>query len=92
MAEIPVARRGGTPWWMYLLGGLLLLAIVIFAMRGCAAPRTTGIGGVQDGTARISAEGAGSVTRDRVTDANILGSSPDMLALVGREWSYRTLQ
>lgn len=36
MAEIPVERKnGGIPWWVWLLGALLLLALLGLLARGC---------------------------------------------------------
>ncbi len=35
MAEIPIERKGGIPWWAWLLGLLALLLLLILLMRGC---------------------------------------------------------
>lgn len=58
MAEIRVERKGGVPWWGYLLGVLVLLAVASMALRGCGTAPTRALGN-NDGTARISAEGWG---------------------------------
>ena len=42
MAEIKVERKSGTPWWVYLIGLLVVLALVVFGVRGCGEP-TTGV-------------------------------------------------
>lgn len=43
MAEIPVERKsgGGIPWWVWLLGALLLLALLGLLSRGCNDANTT---------------------------------------------------
>ena len=33
MANIPVERKAGTPWWLWLLGLLLLLALIFFLIE-----------------------------------------------------------
>ena len=35
MADIPIERKGGIPWWAWLLGLLALLLLLAFLMRGC---------------------------------------------------------
>ena len=40
MAEIKVERKSGTPWWVYLIGLLVVLALVVFGVRGCDTPTT----------------------------------------------------
>lgn len=43
MAEIPVERKGdgGVPWWVWLVGALLLLALLGLLTRGCNDADTT---------------------------------------------------
>lgn len=56
MAEIRVERKTGLPWWGYLLGLLILLAVAGVAVRGCGTTRTvSGASGGSD-DARVSAQ------------------------------------
>jgi hypothetical protein len=61
MAEIPVERKTGIPWWAYLLGLVVLLGLVIFVMRGCGTPTMAALDR-PDGQARILAQGVGTAT------------------------------
>lgn len=101
MAEIPVERKsGGIPWWVWLLGALLLLLLLGLLSRGCNDPNnnaavgntnananTTNLNATNANTnanARISTQGVGTATGDRVTDVNIFGSTADKQTLAGR--------
>lgn len=84
MAEIRVERKSGIPWWVYLLGVLALVALLLFGVRGCGTPRTAA---VTTGTEppRITTQGVGTATGARVTDVNVFGSAADKKSLVGRD-------
>lgn len=84
MAEIPVERKTGIPWWAYVLGLVVLLALIVLLMRGCGTT-TTGALDKPDGPARISAQGVGTATGERVTDVNVFGSAVDKKSLEGRD-------
>ena len=84
MAEIRVEKKkGGTPWWVYVLGLLVLLAILVFGVRSCATSDRARLDGA-DGAAKITTQGVGTATGERVTDVNVFGSAADKRSLVGR--------
>ncbi|MEJ7708349.1 MAG: hypothetical protein WKF84_00430 [Pyrinomonadaceae bacterium] len=96
MAEIPVERKSGLPWWLPLLALLGLLLFGFLLMRGCndrAAVVNTNdninrnansITNTSNANARITTENTGTATGARVTDVNIFGSTTDKMSLVGR--------
>lgn len=97
MAEIPVTRKtGGLPWWLPLLAILGLLLLGFFFLRGCNdraavvdtnANNTASMNanaGMANTNARITTEGAGTATGQRVTDVNLFGSTADKMSLAGR--------
>lgn len=93
MAEIPVERKSkGLPWWLLLLGLLALLLVGFILLRSCndraAVSNTNTNTGMTtntgNGNARITTQGVGTATGDRVTDVNIFGSTADKASLAGR--------
>jgi hypothetical protein len=44
MAEIPVQRRGGGPWWLWLILGILAVGLLLWLFSGDRGipPATTG--------------------------------------------------
>lgn len=96
MAEIPVEKKGGSAWWMWLVGLLVLLVIIWFIWQmfdrdrqrlNTTAPAA--VTGAATTTTPTSAPGAvqpgGTAAGDRVTDAGAYASTSDKLSLVGRE-------
>ncbi|HVF86040.1 MAG TPA: hypothetical protein VM866_00560 [Pyrinomonadaceae bacterium] len=99
MAEIPVERRKGFPWWLPLLAlvGLLLIGFVL--MRGCNdrtaavtdntnnnrnANAALGTDNTNNANARMTTQGVGTATGERVTDVNLFGSTAEKSTLAGR--------
>ena len=96
MAEIPVEKKSGSSWWMWLVGLLVLLVIIWFIWQmfdrdrqrvNTTAPAA--VTGTATTTTPTSATGAvqlgGKAAGDRVTDAGAYASTSDKLSLVGRE-------
>lgn len=98
MAEIPVERKSGFPWWLPLLGLLGLLLLGFLFMRGCNDRTavvntndnnnlnrdTSVVTNTGNANARITTENTGTATGDRVTDVNIFGSTTDKMSLAGK--------
>ncbi len=60
MAEIPIERKGGIPWWAWLLGLLALLLLLILLMRGC-----------NDGAVVVNDNNANRAASNANTNANL---------------------
>lgn len=98
MAEIPVERKSGLPWWLPLLALLGLLLIGFLLMRGrndrAASVNTNdnnnfnrnagSAANVSNANARMTTENVGTATGERVTDINVFGQAADKMSLVGR--------
>lgn len=92
MANIPIERKsGGTPWWLWLLGALLLLGILLFAIRGCDDNNpATEDGLVEDTTAADPNAGidpnnpAGLGTAFSTVD-DVFADTTNLAAMVGRD-------
>lgn len=96
MAEIPVEKKSGSAWWMWLVGLLVLLVIIWFIWqmfdRDSRSVNTTtpaaAIGTATSSTptsATGEAQSGNTATGDRVMDAGAYASTSDKLSLVGRE-------
>lgn len=70
MAEIPIKRKGGIPWWVWLLGLLALLLLLILMMRGCDDRAV----GVNDNNNNANGNRAASGTTN-ANNANLTGAA-----------------
>lgn len=77
MAEIPIERKGGLPWWAWLLGLLALLLLIIFMMRGCD-DRAVGVNDNNNANGNRTSSGAMNAN-----NANVSGASGNANAQVG---------
>jgi len=101
MAEIPVEKKSGSLWWMWLVGLLVLLVVIWFVWqmfdRDRGRVNTTDpatVTGTATTTTPTSATGAvqpgGTAAGDRVTDAGAYASTSDKRSLIGREAVFPT--
>ena len=92
MAEIPVEKKNGTPWWVWLLLGLLLLGLLWWLLSDddeveavdTAAPVAveTDTGSVSDDTAMVGATAAGAAAGTAV-GATAGGPITDLATIIG---------
>jgi hypothetical protein len=54
MAEIPVERKSGAPWWLWLIGLLLIIAVLWFWLGRADRDRTVGASTPEAATAPAS--------------------------------------
>lgn len=70
MAEIPVERKGGgIPWWVWLLGALLLLLLLGLLSRGCNDPNDNAAN-ANANTANLNANANTNANLNTNTNAN----------------------
>lgn len=84
MADIPVEKRGGTPWWYWLVG-LLVLAGVIWLVAELfdAEPDEDELGAAEDIEEPETAE-PDTAAGDLIMDVALLLDAEDPQALAGR--------
>ena len=102
MANIPIEKKSGTPWWLYLLGALLLLGLLGLLTRGCDDnDATTADGIVEDSLAAGGEAGIDSNIGDSATAGvgNAFSSVDDVFAdttnlsgTIGREVTFNNVR
>ncbi len=81
MAEIPVERKSAGPWWLWLIGLLLIIAVFWFWLGPDDRDRVVG--------APASAPAMGSAASGAaVTDPGIYAATADKVSLAGREAAF----
>lgn len=83
MTEIPIERKSsGVPWWVWLLGALLLIALLFWLLSDNDREEVAAVAPVEQSAvvAAPAAEAGGPIT-----DLATLTSAGGLAALVGRE-------
>ena len=88
MAKIPVEKRSGTPWWLWLLG-LLLLAGLIWLLIGLfnddADEADVALNDTTEQVVEEPMQGAGAAATGAITSAATLFGASSVQSMVGRE-------
>ena len=88
MAKIPVEQKSGTPWWLWLLG-LLLLAGLIWLLIGLfnddANEADVALSDTTEQTVGEPMQGTEAATTGAITSAAALFGASNMQSMVGRE-------
>ncbi len=101
MAEIPVERKSGVPWWLWLFGLLLMIAVLWFWLGRDDRDRVVGASTAAPASsvanaptqalnaAAASAPAMGSAASGAaVTDPGIYAATADKASLAGREAAF----
>lgn len=94
MAEIPVEKKGGIPWWVWLLLALLVAALLWWLLddrdRGeplAAPPYQQSVAPAQDSVAAVAPTAAAAPTGDAgaITNLTAIGGATASGDVVGRQ-------
>jgi len=93
MAEIPVERKGGIPWWVWLIGALLLIGLLFLLFgnnrnepdRVAVAPTPVVATETVPVVAPIAAPVDNAAISGPITDLATIIDTTDRSALVGRQ-------
>ena len=75
MAGIPIERKGGIPWWAWLLGLLALLLLFGLLMRGCGDRAVVGNDNDANGNRAAYGGGANANNSNRTASGDGVNSS-----------------
>lgn len=89
MAEIPVEKKAGVPWWVWLLGALLLLGLLwwLLGSNDREATETAAVAPVETPVAMEPLPGTIAPAADTgpITDLAMITGAADPAALTGRQ-------
>ena len=96
MAEIPIERKSGIPWWVWLLLALVAIALLIYMFTGEEDEReaidtTPAVVAPVDGTAQPALDGTDMATGP-ITDLTMLAGGANLASMVGRPVQLSNVQ
>lgn len=91
MAEIPIERKSGTPWWLWLIVAAAVLALLIYMFSGDEAERdpvvepVTAAAPVDGQAASAMNNSATGAAAGAVTDLALITGATGLTSMIGRE-------